>query len=170
MEQTIQELLTTLQRLLTLHRQLLEVVRAERQALLGVDVQKIQELAMQKQSVLDEIVALERDRVRLTLTVAGVWGLSPQQATLNEIVLRAQAISLKLSEQLRSVHQTLQLLISRIQEQNQSNRVLVEGSIERVEIMKRNVLGEAVPRSETYSPTGQRQAQSSGARLLSTEI
>ena len=170
MEQTIQELLVSLQKLLSLHRPLLELVRAERTSLLEVDVQRIQDLSLQKQSLLDQISNAERDRVRHCLTLAACWNLNPTQATLSEIVLRTQAVSFKLSEQLRSVQQTLQLLISRTQEQNSANRILVEGSIERVETMKRNVLGEAAPKSSTYSPTGQRQGPGSGSRLLSTEI
>jgi flagellar biosynthesis/type III secretory pathway chaperone len=172
MEKTIEslnDLVTKLQKLLSLHRQLLESLRAEREALLAVDVRKIHEVTLEKQAVLQQIVVAEQARVAASRDVA-VQLRSPAEASLGQLVLQSQSVSLKLSEQLRSVQHALVHLIGRIQEQNGSNRQLVESSLEHVNQMKKNVIGESMPKSETYSPTGHRQNAPAQSRLISTEI
>ncbi len=172
MEKTIEslnDLVTRLQKLLSLHRQLLDSLRAEREALLEVDVRKIHEITLEKQGVLQQILAAEQARLSTSRLVA-VQLNAPADASLGQIILQSQSVSLKTSEQLRSVQQALAHLIGRIQEQNGSNRQLVESSLEHVNQMKRNVIGESMPRSETYSPTGHRQNAPAQSRLISTEI
>jgi flagellar biosynthesis/type III secretory pathway chaperone len=172
MEKTIEslnDLVTKLQKLLSLHRQLLESLRAEREALLAVDVRKIHEVTLEKQAILQQVAVAEQERLAASRHVA-VQMNSPADLSLGQLVLQSQSVSLKLSEQLRSVQQALVHLIGRIQEQNGSNRQLVESSLEHVNQMKKNVIGESMPRSETYSPTGHRQNAPAQSRLISTEI
>ena len=133
MENTLESLnglLARLQKLLTLHRQLLESLRAEREALLAMDVRRIQDAALDKQGILHQITQAEQDRIAATREAAALLRAPAGQDTLSNLVLLAQSSSLKLSDQLRSVQQALQLLISRIQEQNLSNQRLVEASLE----------------------------------------
>lgn len=158
----LSELHGQLQRLLTLHRQLLEALRVEREALLSADSKRIQDCTSEKEGVLHQISILEQERVRLSRGMGG--------GELGQIILAAQAVDLKLSDQLQSVRNALQHLIQRIREQNDANRLLVETSIEHVIQMKKNILGEAAPRGGTYSPSGQASHAPSQARLLSTEI
>ncbi len=158
----LSELHGQLQRLLTLHRQLLEALRVEREALLSADCRRIQDCTSEKEGILHQISILEQARFRSSNALG--------DRDLAAIILAAQAIDLKLSDQLQSVRNALQHLIQRIREQNDANRLLVENSIEHVIQMKKNILGEAVPRAGTYSPSGQASHAPSQARLLSTEI
>jgi len=173
MEKTIEnlnDLVSRLQKLLSLHRQLLESLRAEREALLAVDVKRIHEVTLEKQGILQQILAAEQARVTAARNVATLLNVPADSTSLGQIVLHSQSVSLKISDQLRSVQQALVHLVTRIQEQNDSNRGLVETSLEHVNQMKRNVLGEAMPKSGTYSSSGQRQNAPAQSRLISTEI
>lgn len=173
MEKTIEnlnDLVSKLQKLLTLHRQLLDSLRAEREALLSVDVKRIHEVTLEKQGILQQILQAEQGRLAITRTVATQLNAAADSTSLGQIVLHSQSVSLKISDQLRSVQQALVHLVGRIQEQNQSNRGLVESSLEHVNQMKRNVLGESMPKSGTYSSSGQRQNAPAQSRLISTEI
>jgi flagellar biosynthesis/type III secretory pathway chaperone len=172
MEKTIEslnELVTRLQKLLSLHRQLLESIRAEREALLAVDVRKIHEITLEKQAILQQVLAAEQARLSICRLVAVQLNASAD-ASLGQIILQSQSVSLKVSEQLRSVQYALVHLVGRIQEQNASNQQLVASSLEHVNQMKRNVIGESMPKSETYSPTGHRHIAPAQSRLISTEI
>jgi flagellar biosynthesis/type III secretory pathway chaperone len=168
--ENLNELVSRLQKLLSLHRQLLESLRAEREALLAVDVKRIHEITLEKQGVLQQILAAEQGRAAVSRNVATLLNLPADSTSLGQIVLQSQSVSLKTSDQLRSVQQALVHLVARIQEQNHSNRGLVESSLEHVNQMKRNVLGEAMPKSSTYSSSGQRQNAPAQSRLISTEI
>ncbi|NDD93356.1 hypothetical protein EBZ37_14905 [bacterium] len=173
MEKTLESLnglLSKLQKLLSLHRQLLESLRTEREALLGMDVKKIHEAALEKQGILHQIAFAEQDRASSAIQVAEQLSAPKDQQNLSKLVLLAQSVSLKISDQLRSVQQALQLLVVRIQEQNQSNLRLVESSLQHLEQMKKNVIGESDPRSGTYSSSGQRQNAPVQSRLISTEV
>ena len=49
------------------------------------------------------------------------------------------------------------------------NKLLVERSLAHVHEMKKNVLGESVPHTDTYNPRGQKAAAAAGARFVSKE-
>ena len=173
MEKTLEclnDLLAKLQKLLSLHRQLLESLRAEREALLGMDVKRIHDSALEKQGILHQIAIAEQARATSAAAAATILGAAKGQENLSNLILLAQSASLKLSDQLRSVQQALQMLVTRIQDQNLSNLRLVESSIQHLEQMKKNVIGEAAPRSGTYSATGQKQNAPVQSRLISTEV
>ena len=75
MEKTIEnlnQLLGTLQRLLSLHRRLLDAIRTEREALLSADVRRIHDVTLEKQGVLHEIQVAEQERVNAARTVAAL--------------------------------------------------------------------------------------------------
>jgi len=173
MEKTIEnlnQLLGTLQRLLSLHRRLLDAIRTEREALLSADVRRIHDVTLEKQGVLHEIQVAEQERVNAARTVAALLNAPADGAGLSNLILLAQAASLRISDQLRSVQQALQLLVSRIQEQNQANLRLVETSLVHVNEMKKNIIGESMPASGTYSSSGQKQNSPAQPRMLSTEV
>lgn len=160
-----------LQKLMSLHRELMECVRLERQALTHADLKKIQEVTYHKEAVIHSIRQVEADRLRTVEQLGILWRISSKDLTLNEIILKVQDVNPKLSEQLRSAYQALMILVKRIQEQNESNRALVENSLSHVGKMKQNVLGEASPSADVYNQSGQKaQRPSSGSRLISKEV
>jgi flagellar biosynthesis/type III secretory pathway chaperone len=160
---------TSLQRLIGLHRQLLDAVRMERQALNDADLKLIQEATASKQALIEGIRAAETERLKIVADLAMKWKRPMPELTISEIAIAVQGYDPKFAEQLRTASNALTILISRVTDQNRDNAALVQKSLAHVEQMKRNVLGESVPRSNTYTASGNRSAPVSGARLLSKE-
>jgi hypothetical protein len=167
----------SLQKLIGYHRQLLEAVRAEKDALVQAEMKAIRETTCSKQVLVESIRLEEAARVRIVGELAILWKRDPATLSLNEIIIQTQGESQsasyglgpKVSDQLRSSFNAIQLLVKRVIEQNRENAGCVERSLEHISNMKKNVLGEAAPASQTYTQQGTRSQPGSGARLLSRE-
>lgn len=171
MEQRIIELQLVLQKLVGLHRQLLETIRMEREALADADLRRIQEMTHAKEAIVDAIQTRERERVRLMSAFSGPKSGAGDLRTLQDIVYEVQATDQKAAEQLRSAQTTLRLLLQRIIDSNAENGELVKKSLQHLDQMKRNVLGAQSATPETYGPGGRRVQQSlQGSRLISREV
>lgn len=169
MERSISHIFESLQKLIGLHRQLLDVCRLEREALTQAELKQIQEATLSKQGLIESIRQAENERIQRVGELAMLWKKPVRDLSLPNLILEIQGKDPKGSEQLRSAFNALTILIQRITEQNNDNKVLVERSLAHVNDMKRNVLGEAVPKSSTYTSQGQRQPVTGGARLISKE-
>jgi hypothetical protein len=159
----------TLQRLTGLHRQLMDTVRMEREALVAADLKGIEDATFAKQTLIEAIRQSESDRIRATTELAMLWKKPLRDLTLPGIVTLIQTSHPKLSEQLRSAYNALTILIKRITELNQDNLLLVQNSLAHIHEMKKNILGERTPKSNTYNPKGQKAMGATGARLISKE-
>lgn len=169
-ENPVSQIYELLQKLVGSHRQLMEIVRAERNALLEANRRGIEEATHAKQAQIEAIRSLEGERLRRIRELAMMWRRDPAGLTLSEIAIAVQGRDLKFADQLRSAQNALTILLQRITEENRRNQVLVAKSMEHVENMKRNVLGEATPKATTYGPQGQRPGPLPGARLISKEV
>jgi FlgN protein len=159
-----------LQKLTGLHRQLMDTIRMERESLLAADIKGIEEATRSKQLLIEGIRQAENERIKAASELALIWKKRLTDLTLPVIFTQIQTSHPKLAEQLRSAYNALTILIKRITEQNQDNFVLVQNSLSHIHEMKKNVLGETVPKSNTYNPQGQKQSSVKGARLISKEI
>ncbi len=169
LEKNIQSIYESLQRLTGLHRQLLDTVRLEREALVAANIKQIEEATSAKQALVEGIRQAESDRLKRTAELALAWRRPLRELTLPQLIIAFQSSDPKISEQLRSAFNALTLLIKRISDQNQDNKALVETSLMHIQEMKKNVLSETVPKSNTYTAKGKRSAGASGARLLEKE-
>ncbi len=170
MEKYLTEIHQSLQALIGLHRQLLETVRREREALTQADLSGIQEATFAKEALIEQIRNVDAARTRSLAELALSLKRPMRELTLTNIVISVQTMFPKHADQLRSSYNALQVLTDRISEQNGYNRELIERSLEHVHNMKQNVLGESVPASSTYSAQGQKVNRgASGARLISQE-
>lgn len=165
----LDSLYSCLQRMIGLHRQLYEVCKMEREAFVSADSKLIFEHTQAKELIVETIRHAESDRIRISTRLSLIWKKPLSDLTLNFIIQEIEPLEPKNAERFRSALTALTVLIERARKLNESNRVLVEESLEHVHAMKKNVLGEAVPQSETYGNQGQKLAQTNGARLLSTE-
>lgn len=164
------KLYETLQKMVGLHRQLHDLCKQEREALVNADLKAIQEHTTAKALVVEAIKGRELERIRLSSEIAMEWKRPLQEMTLSTIIAELETSDPRLAETIRSSFNALRILIERTRVLNDSNKGLIERSLEHVHSMKRNVLGEAVPRSSTYGSQGQSLPQTGGARLLSKEI
>lgn len=165
----VQAIYTTLQKMLGHHRQLLEAVREERKALVDADIKRIQEMTYSKEATIESIRLLESQRIKLSAELAVLWKRPLQELTLSQIILSVQGEDIKMSENLRNTYNALLHIIGRARDQNRDNSELVQKSLEHVTAMKKNILGESVPWSQTYNPQGQPAHNGGASRLISQE-
>ncbi len=162
------ELYNILYRLLGQYRRLQEIVKEEHEALIDAKNQGIQNAVLSKEAQLIQIQNLESDRRVIARSIAASLGVSENKLELRMIIECVQADDLKLADDLQSLHATLKLLIHRIQETNKKIERLVATSLHHIRQMKRNVLGEAAPKQDTYSKKGQ-PVETQGSSVLLSE-
>ncbi len=169
MEKPLQNIYQNLQTLTGLHRQLLETVRIEREALVQADLLGIQKAISSKQALLESIHQTEMARLKLMTDLSIHWKQPFRQLTLTYLIIQIQGDDPKGAEQFRSLLNALTVLIQRITAQNKDNKNLVECSLGHVHQMKKNSLAETTPRSSTYTSQGQRAQGAPAQRFLSRE-
>lgn len=162
------ELQYVLDKLVALHSNLVEVLRNEYSHMSTLDTKGLSECAHAKEVLLGEIMSHEQLRIVATEKFAKAIGLEPSTATLLSI---AAALPQDDGDVLRQIRTALNLLMQQAKEQNAKNMGFAESSLERIDQMKRNVLGISSQGSkENYSQSGSRQPLAEqGGRLLSTE-
>ena len=170
MEKSLVQIHASLQKLIGLHRQLLDVVRAEREALTQASLSGIQEATCAKEALVETIRIEESARIKEVAAIAMALMTPARELTLSNLIIAVQTSHPKLSEQLRSSYNALLVLTQRIAEQNRYNSELIARSLGHLYQMKNNVLGEAVPAAATYGSHGKKvNPTTSAARLISQE-
>lgn len=170
MEKSLTQIYQTLQKLIGLHRQLLETVRMEHNALVEANLKAIEEAVFAKQALIEAIKHAESERIKALGELSVVWKKPVSDLTLSAIVIAIQGRDPKFAEQFRSALNALNILIKRVSDQNQENRALVDRSLEHLHAMKKNVLGEAAPKTDVYNQKGYRSTSQSSSRLISKEV
>lgn len=168
-EKPIAEIHASLQKLVGLHRQLLDVVRVEKEALIEANLRAIQEATCSKQALIESIKQEEVRRQQNVAELAILLKRPMSELTLLEIAIAVQGEEPRGADQLRSAFNALSILIKRVSEANRENATLVERSLEHIREMKKNVLGDAHSSSNTYTQQGTRSNAPSGARLFERE-
>jgi flagellar biosynthesis/type III secretory pathway chaperone len=168
-EARTKELYDKLHVILGLHRQLWDLVRTEKSALVAADKKLISECTKKKQALVEQIRKEDGARVRIAALFATERGIDFRMLTLPKVILEIQKESAKEADQFQAVLSALTVLIERISAQNQENRSLIEKSLEHIARMKQNILGERIPQANTYSATGQKRSPSSSSGFLSRE-
>lgn len=169
MEKPLEQIYQHLQRLIGLHRQLLDVVRVEREALIQAEVIGIQEATLAKQAAIEAIQRAETERLKSIAELAILWKQPVRELTLGVIITRLEPFDQRQAEQFRSAQATMNLLIRQASEQNEDNRALVSRSLDHINQMKQNVLGESSPQAGTYNQQGAKNRGSGASRLISKE-
>lgn len=170
MNKEVAQVYQSVQKLIGLHRQLLDNVRLEHEALVGANLKGIQSVTASKQALIESIQLAETERLRFLGELALLWKKPMRELTLINIGIAIQVEDPKGGEQLRTAFNVLTVLIKRISEQNDLNRSLVEKSLEHIQAMKRNTLSASAPRTDVYNQQGKRESNSGSSRLLSKEI
>jgi len=168
-EKPVLDIHQSLQKLIGLHRQLLDIVRLERGALVEANLKAIQDVTVSKQALIEAIGQAELERQKHVGTLALLWKKPVRELMISQIIILIQARDQKLAEQLRSDFNALSVMIRHISDQNTDNQVLVERSLSHVHNMKKNVLGEGAPKTDTYNPQGQKTSSAGNSRLISQE-
>jgi hypothetical protein len=170
MEIHFEKLQEALNKLVGLHRQLLELVRSEKDAIVAADLKLIQDTSHAKEILVEAIKTTETRRLEELGKIALTLRRPMKELSLSELAIVIQARDPKRADHLRSVQNALKLLVDRVVEQNRYNAELVSRSLESLTEMKANVLGEGVRQAQTYGQNAQKVTPSQSApRMLSQE-
>ena len=168
---TGQSLHEALQDLIGLHKQLLEVVKVEGDAVTQADVKLTFDATSNKEALIHWIHRSEQNRQVITYSLAEDLNLA--NPSLKELIMYYQSVDAPLSAQLQTDLNVLMILVERIQSQNRINAGIVERSLKHVNDMRKNIFGEVNPQNKTYNQQGQKNQASpgsSGPRLISKEV
>jgi flagellar biosynthesis/type III secretory pathway chaperone len=169
MENGLSGLYDILQRMIGQHRQLLDIVRAERESLLNADLRATQEVTLKKEMLLHSLHETEQDRIERIAELAVELRVQPETLTLRTLIRDVEPRFPVWAQKLQSVLNALNVLIERVQEQNRENKILVENFLKHLNEMKRNVLGEAEPKADVYSQGGTKVGPPPAPRLFERE-
>lgn len=167
----VHELKNLLSRLIGEHKELLELTRAERLFLTQANVSKIDEVTCQKELLLHQVKNTEQERIEKIQSIAQMLHINDANLKLSTLVDHMYKVDLQLADQLRASANTLQVIIKRIQEQNELNGQFVLQTLAHLDQMKANIIQGLQPNATTYSAKGKKtQSSSMNMPVISTEV
>jgi flagellar biosynthesis/type III secretory pathway chaperone len=146
-----QELIQILEVMTKNYRQLLELVRKEKEILIKAQPEAIQECQNQKEILIKEISELDTKRLEVVQRIARDLNLANDEIRLLEI---AKRIPVVLGDKLRSQHAALDLLLKRLSEINKQNEAVAEMALANVNFALNNIK-ETLMGQKTYQNKGQ---------------
>lgn len=166
----LEELIKNLRHQLALYRQLVDLLRDEKEHIVSVRLKEVREATYSKEALLDEIHREEFRRRRWVAELAPKFGLAESDLTIE--IIAAKYLPLDQRDSLLSVKAALIHMVKKAKEMNEDNRRLVQNALRDAELMKRNVLGLSGDNAQTYGPKGNMGAgpRDQSARLLSKEF
>lgn len=164
----IEELLKNLNHQLGLYRQLLDLVRAERECIVGVKIKELREHTYSKEALVDEITREESRRVHWLKEASRALQIPFNDLTMD---ILAKRLAPERFEALMSLKNTMLVLVKRVREHNADNKRLIEVALKDAQEMKKNILGLTSDQPKVYGPSGQMGGASAdkGARFISKE-
>ena len=120
------DLVDCLENLVKVYRNLLEVVRKEKDILIASKLDELNENNKTKDAFLVRVRSLENQRMKCARDLALAVGADVEQPRLLDI---ANHCDLKWAERLRNLHSVLELLVRRVAEVNKQNEELVQAAL-----------------------------------------
>ncbi len=148
----LDELQKNLSHQLTLYRQLVDVLRDEKEHLVGVRFKEIRECTYAKEALFDEIQREEFRRRKWVQQAAPVIGVSENDVTMEMIASKFGGA--ELYEPLISLKNALLHMVRKAKEMNLDNKRLVESALKDAQELKRNILGLSSEQPQIYGPKG----------------
>lgn len=123
------EMVDCLENLVKIYRSLLEVVRKEKEILVGSKLDELNENNRSKDAMLVRIRSLENQRMKCARDLAQAVGADVEQPRLLDIANHCDVIW---SDRLRNLHSVLDLLVRRVAEVNKQNEELVQAALRNI--------------------------------------
>lgn len=165
----LEELVKNLKHQLALYRQLVDLLRSEKEYLIQVALKEVRESTYSKEALLDEIHREEYRRKKWNKEAATFLGLKEEDITMEVVATRIAATDQY--ESLMSLKLALQHLVKKAAEMNLENKALIESALKDAQQLKKNILGLTSDMAQVYGPKGNLGpgAKEQGARFLSKE-
>lgn len=150
-QRQVQKLVSSLDDILSLYRQLLDVMRKEKDLLIAADRPALDENNVQKEELLMKLKLADAARIRSATDLAKLIGADSENPRLLEISQRLGGAG---GDKLRSQHSALELVIKRIVELNRENEEYAQSALKALQgamgDIKETITGKA-----TYERKGQ---------------
>ncbi len=147
----LEELQNNLKHQLSLYRQLVDLLREEKEHLIGARLKEIREATYSKEAIFDEIHREEFRRQRWVRQAAAFLSIGEKEITLE---LVAGKIWPEHFESLISLRNAMLHMVKKAREMNLDNKLLVEQALLDTQEMKRNILGLSSEQPQVYGPKG----------------
>lgn len=154
-----EKLTHNLDELVKIYRSLLDLLRKEKDLLIKSDIEALNESNQTKEKLLLKMRSLDSLRVNYAVELAKLVGADDKQPRLLDI---ARYTSGALSDRLRSLHSSLEVLLNRVSEINKENAEYCESALTVTEGAMRSIK-DAVTGKKNYGPKGKIQTQNSQA-------
>lgn len=151
------KLVSNLEDLVKIYRSLLDLLRKEKDLLLKSDIDALNESNQVKEKLLFKSRSLDALRVNYAVELAKLVGADDKQPRLLEIARRTES---QLSERLRNLHSSLEILLKRVSELNKENSEYCESALTVVDGAMKTIK-DTLSGKKTYGPKGKIQAQNS---------
>ncbi len=150
-ERSYQRLLVNLEELTTLYRQLLDLVRKEKQLLIDAQMEKLQENNENKENLLFKIKSTDGLRARYAAELATLVHADAENPRLLDI---AKNLGGPEGERLRVIHSALDLLIRRLSTLNKENEEVAQSALKNLGGALNNIK-DTLSGKKTYGGKGQ---------------
>ncbi len=151
-EKSFQKLTQNLEELTKLYRQLLDVVRKEKEFLLAADIENIDLINIEKESLLTKVRSQDSARERYAKEFAHLIGAdsnSPRLLDFAKILNGTEA-----EKRLRTLHSMLEMLVGRVVSINKENQNYADNALKTIQGAMSNVK-ETLSGKSTYARKGQ---------------
>ena len=160
-------LITNLEGLIKAHRNLLDIVRIERDILISSDLDQITANNQRKEQSLEELVKLDLIRMDLVNKLCKEEGLSPDKARLLELAKHFEG---EKAQRLRSLHAVLDLLLKRVKANNLKNEHLIQEALQDI-TGAMNTVKNTLKAKPIYQKKGGAKAQATqSGQLVSRQV
>jgi len=166
----LEDLRNNLKHQLTLYRQLIDVLRDEKEHLVAVRFKEIRESTYSKEAILDEVHREEFRRLRWVRQAAAFLGVSEKEITME--VVAAKIGGPEQYESLISLRNAILHMVKKAREMNLDNKRLVESALKDAHALKRNILGLSSEQPQVYGPKGSmgNNVRDQSARFLNKDL
>jgi flagellar biosynthesis/type III secretory pathway chaperone len=166
MEHLLNKLLGSLEQATELYQSLFRVLQNEKDAVVGLNLQQLNEACKAKDNLLLKLRILEEQREQLMDRVAAEFGRSPQSLTITELSL---LVDEPVAARLRQRSADLLALIQALQDATRQNKFLMSHSMQLIQ-GSYNLLNNLVAANPVYYRSGNVQTNARTGRLLNGDI
>lgn len=166
MEHLLKKLVELLEHATELYQSLFAVVEQEKDAVVGLNLQQLNQACKAKDNLLLKLRILEEQREQLMDKLASELGCSPQEISLTQL---SQWVEEPYAGMLRERSTDLLLLIQTLQEANQQNKSILTHSLELIQ-GSYNLLNHAMTASPVYYRGGDVQNNGQTGKLVCGDI
>lgn len=166
MEHLIKKLIGLLEHTAELYKLLFAVVQNEKNAVVGLDLQQLNEACKAKDNLLLKLRILEEQREQIMVRLAAEIGCSPQGLTLTQLSL---LVDESFARRLIDISRELLALIQSLQDATQQNKFLMSHSMQLIQ-GSYNLLNTLMAANPLYYRSGNMQKTDQTGKLLSGAI